>query len=329
VAVSAPPVGNGSLGPATAPAAVLPEAEPADNPAWDKLASDTEDAVRRPDTAPRPGRKSRVSPHQRPDVTPVKGASRVRLWWVLGGASLAAMLALGYQLAKSLSSGSTPSPAPRGPQRPTLVVNHSGKNNALPSLRAALQQVVKGPKDLGARILVQDDIAEGDLKVGTHNVSIEADGGKPVVWKFVAQDKSAIKLLTLNNAEGFRLKGFVLDGDNQATALVNLYGRCPGVALEDLTFKNFKKYGVWVTNCEGGPGDRQVSLSRLHFITGGDQTAIFFEVLDHSRESIPRNRFFSIRDCKFDGPGGQIRAANPNAIDQVELPPGVKVLHAH
>jgi hypothetical protein len=332
VPASAPSAVDGPPNPAAAPAAVLPNAVPevpVDDPGWEELAPDTQDALSHADTARRRGRKSRSWPRHRSGVTPAQGAPRARLWGVLGGVSLAAMLALGFLLAWFFSPTPTPPVVPGGQHRPTLVVNSTGKPNTFRSLREALQRVVQGPKDLGARILVQTDLAEADIQVvGTRNVSIEANASKPVVWKFASRDKAALNLLALNNAEGFRLKGFILDGDNQAKALVNLYGHCPGVILEDLTFHDFKEYGVWVTNCEGGPGDRKISLSRLHFLTArADQTAIFFEILGHGRDIVPKNRFFSFRDCTFDGPGKKIKAG-PNAIDPAELPPDLKPLNA-
>jgi hypothetical protein len=205
-------------------------------------------------------------------------------------------------------------------------VGRSGKPDVLPSLTAALRRVKPGSK-LGARILVQDDLAE-DVRISDlPNISIEADEGSPVTWR-PASGSAPQKLLMLNNVPGFRLKGLTLDGEGRVEALINLYRYCPGAVLEDLTLKGFIKYGVWVTNCEGGRApDQHVSLLRLHFTTAQpSQTALFFDVLHHTRQQIAKDRYFRVRDCTFGGPGGKVKTPDLGFLEQVELPAGVEAV---
>jgi hypothetical protein len=212
--------------------------------------------------------------------------------------------------------------APRTPERPTFVVGRSGKG-ALPTLNEALQRA-RLKRGQGARIVVQDDLAEEEVRViDLPNVSIEADEGRTITWRPRPGDPLK-KLLTVTNAEGFRLKGFTLDGNGRAEALITLSLRCPGVVLEGLTLTDFTHYGVWVTNCEGGPGDKQVSLHHLNFVTtGADQTALFFDVLKNI-PGIVKDRHFSVSDFSFEGPGAKVKTPNPDFLEDVKLPPGVK-----
>jgi hypothetical protein len=83
---------------------------------------------------------------------------------------------------------------------------------------------------------------------------------------------------------------------------------------------------MWVTNCEG-EADRPVSLLDLHFVSSSkDQTALFFEVLDHTRAKIPRNSHFLIKNCTFDGPGGTVMTTRKDDLEFVNTPPGIDVI---
>jgi hypothetical protein len=253
------------------------------------------------------------------------------LWVVLGSAAGVILLVLGLILWFAFGSSPPPTTAPRAPERPTYVVGRAKKPGTVQfqSLGAAVATAKRA--GLGARILVQDDLIEGPVLIDFPNVSIESEGDRQIVWKPAslpppAPGQALTKLLTVNSAEGFRLKGITLDGDGQMGALINLFGRCPGVVLENLTLKRFTKYGIWVTNCEGGPApDRHVKLLNIRFDAQPGQTALFFEVLDHYKDQFPKDRFFTVRDCAFPGPGDKVKAAKLTDLEQVELPTGVPV----
>jgi hypothetical protein len=177
----------------------------------------------------------------------------------------------------------------------------------------------------GARILLRADVTEAEVRVQAPDISIEADEGAQPTWRCPANAPPDAMLLRVDNARGFRLKGLTLDGAGRARALVNLYRRCPDTAFDDLTLKGFREYGVWVTNCEGESG-RPVTLSNLHFFTAArEQTALLFEVLDHTRNTISQNQHFAIRDCTFEGPGGKVKTTRKADLEDIDAP-GIEVV---
>jgi hypothetical protein len=120
------------------------------------------------------------------------------------------------------------------------------------------------------------------------------------------------------------MRGITLDGGNQAEALIVLYSSCPGARLENLQLRNAGKYGIWVTSC-AGTADNRVQLLNLDFQTPARATALRFDVQPHHK-AIPQNRFFTIRNCSFNGPGRKITTPNPQQVDDntIELPTGVQ-----
>ena len=126
--------------------------------------------------------------------------------------------------------------------------------------------------------------------------------------------------------EGVRIKGFILDGENRVDLLVNLFRRCSGTKLEDLKLQGFKKYGIWVTNCEGGEGpDRVIQFNRLEFVTTAkEQTALFFSIEPGMSKLYPKNRHFAFHDCKFVGEGTKVKTPDPATLENIEWPPNVQ-----
>jgi serine/threonine protein kinase len=322
---AAPPAGvNGAPRPAPPPART-PERVPAvavRPPSWEDLTRPAGGTTGRLDRGPAAPRKSDTSRR-----VPAAGASADRrdLWVAAAAGAGVLLLVVALVLWLVFGGSRTPATAPAAPERPTLRVGHPGKPGVFATLRQAVAHA-KRAAGQGARILVQDDLKEGSVLIDVPNLTIEPEGGKPIVWK-PAEGQSPDTLLTVNNAEGFRLKGITLDGEGRTVALINLYRHCPGLVLEGLVLKGFKNYGVWVTNCEGGPSpDKHVQLLKLRFHTAdAGQTALFFDVRDHSKKEFPKDRFFTVRDCSFFGPGAKVKAAKFQELEEVDVP-GVSVI---
>jgi hypothetical protein len=236
------------------------------------------------------------------------------LWLVLGGLALLVALPAASFLAYWLLF-SSPTPKEEEPRqvREPLRVN--------PAIGQRLANAVRQAHP-GDTIYLQGDIAEYDISVTTADLTIAPEPGKRIVWKVPQSTPTQAKLLSVT-ASNFRLKGLTLDGNNRAEALVQLYGSCPGTRLEDLELRGIRKYGVLSANCEG-KRDEPIQLLNLRFHTPKDATALYF-IFDHT-PSIPRNRFFTVRTCTFDGPGHKVRLHQSTDIDPatVELPPGIK-----
>lgn len=174
---------------------------------------------------------------------------------------------------------------------------------------------------------MQNDVAENDVLIDVPNVHIEVEEGKTIRWR-PSTKPGATKLFSVHKVEGVHVKGFTLDGENRVDVLMNLYHRCPGARFEDMKLMGFRKYGIWVTNCEGGKEpERRIQFNRLEFVTAQpDQTAFYFSIYPAVRETPSKNQFFSLSDFKFDGPGSKVMTADASTLDNIELPPGVSVV---
>jgi serine/threonine protein kinase len=310
--------GNGLAQPAAPPP--TPDAEPS----WKDLLAENETSEAIIGASPRAERRGPVSMTQRVGGLPPT-ASRRKLGWILGIASASVLaLAIVGSLLAWLFSGRSNSSAPNTSGPAVFHVNPQGGNNAATSITEVLQRL-RGKTKQAARIVVDDDLAENDVILDVPNVSIEAAEGKIIRWHPTASSR-ATKLFMVSKIEGVRIKGFTLDGENRLDILVNLFHRCPGTRLEDLKLLGFKKYGVWVTNCEGGKSvEQRIRFDGVMFTTtAAEQSALHFSIEPGARASIPKNRFFSFHDCSFAGPGAKVTARDLSNLADIEWPAGVQ-----
>jgi serine/threonine protein kinase len=205
-----------------------------------------------------------------------------------------------------------------------FYVHPRGGDNAINSIGEVLNRL-RGKNKQGARIIVQDDIVENDLVIDVSHVRIEAEEGKTIRWR-PATGARPTKLFRVSKAADVHIKGFILDGENRLDILVNLFHRCPGVELEDLKLQGFKKFGIWITNCEGGEAvDRRIQFKRLQFVTAEKaQSALFFSIEPNIRAGIAKNRSFAFHDCTFAGPGEKVKMDDPANHEQIDWPSGVQ-----
>jgi serine/threonine protein kinase len=309
----------------SAPAAVVPSPKTApvqmeQRPSWD--------AVLEPESAtdignkvvPRVARRSPISTAQRAGGPPPIAPPH-RIGWIIGSSTaiVAGLLFVAGILAW-LCGGATDNPS-AAPAPLVFHVNPRGGTNTAASIAEILNHL-RGRGKQTVRIIVQDDIAESDVLIDVPHVVIEADEGKTICWRPAA--KPGTKLFAVHKAEGVCIKGFTLDGEDRLEILVNLFHRCPGVTLEDLKLQGFKKYGIWVTNCEGGP-ERPVEFKRLEFLTTQKgQTALFFSIEPGIRDLIAQDRYFAFHDCTFAGNGTAVKAAEPTELENINWPPNVR-----
>jgi hypothetical protein len=156
-------------------------------------------------------------------------------------------------------------------------------------------------------------------------LTIEAEEGRTISWRPTSK-AGATKLFAIHKAGGVHVKGFTLDGEDRVDCLVNLFHRCPGVRLEALRLQGFKKYGIWVTNCEGGESrDSRIRFDRLQFnTTQPEQAAIYFSIEPGVRDVIPKNRNFAFNACTFTGLGTRIMALDLSTVELIAWPDGVE-----
>ncbi len=320
------PVGINGSAHASVPATPAP-AEPELGTSWEELDKGNGAPPARSGAVPRAARKGPASSTMRVGGLPPATSSR-HLGWVVGIASILVLVlvAVGAALAWVFSKKpDTVEQVPAGP--PVYYVNRLGTDGAYSSIAAALEKVrQKGKRP--ARIIVQEDLAESEVVVDVPNLTLEAEEGKTIHWRPSSKPGST-KLLLISKAEAFQMKGFQMDGDNRLDSLIAMYHHCPGCQLQELKLQSFKKYGIWIMNCEGGPtNDRHVMLSRLNFVTTQkEQCALFFNILAGSiKDAIPKNKFIDVRDCTFEGPGEKVKTPDLTTLDHVEFPTGVQAI---
>jgi serine/threonine protein kinase len=318
---SRPSAVNGSA-PVVAPpvisAPVRAPAEPEEEPSWRDLVERESPSRPAKEAVPRAALTRRVG------GLPTTASSR-RLGWVIAIASfLVFALIVTASILTWLFTRNTASTTGEKAVPSVLFVRSQGGNDASPTLADALAKL-RGKSRPAARIIVQEDLAENDVLIDVPNVTIEPEAGKTIRWR-PGPREGASKLFSVYKAEGVRVKGFTLDGENRVDILVNLYHRCPGTRLEDMKLTGFRKYGIWVTNGEGGKeADRRIQFNRLEIVTTQlEQAAFYFSIAPSVRDTPPKNQYFSLNDCKWEGPGQQVKTQNLDTLDNIDLPAGVR-----
>src|SRR5262249_21596645 len=131
-------------------------------------------------------------------------------------------------------------------RRGVLQIRNSDPAGAMQALTEAIEQAAPD-----TRIVVQSNV-EGPLRLDPAKVkpgiTLEGDPDKSILWSPGPNPTSPLIEIAV---EGFALRGFTIDGNNQVADLVRLTGRVPGVTLSKLQFKGFKRAAVQVRNCQG------------------------------------------------------------------------------
>jgi serine/threonine protein kinase len=271
---------------------------------------------------PRAARRSPLSATRQVSGLPPIAPPR-QIGWIIGFSSIIVVgLLLVASILAWICGGATNTTTPVATAPAVFYVNPRGGNNTTTSIAEVLNQL-RGKSKHAARIVVQDDIAESDVVMDVPHVVIEAEEGKTICWR-PALKGGATKLFSVYKAEGVCIKGFTLEGEDRLDLLVNLFHRCPGVKLEALKLQGFKKYGIWVTNCEGSP-ERRIEFNHLEFVTTqNEQSALYFSIEPGIRDVIPKDRYFAFHDCTFTGAGTAVKTADPAALENIDWPPNVQ-----
>ncbi|HEY7326692.1 MAG TPA: protein kinase [Gemmataceae bacterium] len=319
-----PTVGNGSA-PVALPLPKTAPVPPEQMPSWGELLAQETDLEAENKLLPRAARRSPISATRRVSgLPPVDPPSN--LGWIIGiSSAIVVGLLLVACILAWIIGGETDSPALAASSPIVFHVNPHDSSNAYASIAEILNQL-RGKSKQTARIIVQDDIAESDVLLDVPHLVIEAEEGKTITWR-PSSKPGATKLFAVHKAEGVCIKGFTLDGEDRVEILANLFHHCPGAKLEDLKLRGFNKYGIWVTNCEGG-SDSQIEFNRLAFVTTQkEQTALFFSIEPGIRDIIPKNRYFAFHDCTFSGEGTAVKAADLATLESIDWPPNIQPMN--
>jgi serine/threonine protein kinase len=181
----------------------------------------------------------------------------------------------------------------------------------------ALRQALRKARE-GDHLLLVGDVEEADVGVEHRNLTLEAEPGKTITWRCPGDVRPDAKLLLVSSkSAGLQLRGVTLDGDNRAEALVTIFGQCPGVRLENLELKNFKKYGVLIMSGEGSE-ESPVELLDVSFHARQGQHAVRF-AQQPQVATVKVNRYFLFKGCTFDGPGHKITTSDLACVDPATL----------
>jgi hypothetical protein len=234
------------------------------------------------------------------------------LWWAVAAGTAAALVGLVALLvwARSGSGTTAVGSAPR-----VLAVNPSGAGGAYRTLGEALKAARHGDK-----VVLEADIREADVEPNraAKGLTIEAAPGTPVTWGCPRRVRDGAKLLLLGKAQGFVLKGVTLDGGGRLDDLISVWGESPGLRLEGLQLRGFKKHAITVANC-AGTADQPVRLTGLCFETGSkEQSGVYFDHAAWLQKDVPRSEHISFRNCFVNGPG-KPWAGDPKFFGDVDL----------
>jgi hypothetical protein len=198
--------------------------------------------------------------------------------------------------------------APPAGRLPLLVcrvadAGGSGQPNIFSSLAAALAKAQPG--DL---IRVVDQIIEEPLSVDDprlKNVAVQAfpKSGTSVLWRPPSNWDRKRPLISLNDAEGLRINGFTIDGENRVDHLIKIQGQCPNLRLSRLQLRGFNDCAVRFQNALGTEA-APVIVNRVRTTTGeqrGARAALIFTGDGHA-DRLKVNEHILVADSRFEGP---------------------------
>jgi serine/threonine protein kinase len=180
-----------------------------------------------------------------------------------------------------------------------LKVSHSGEPGTFANIPTALLKAQPGD-----RIQIAEEVWEealqltGDDGLG-REVTIESGlpNGKPVQWRLPRSHKEDQPLLKLSGFTSLTIRGCVLDGQDRVQNLIVLSGSCPGLTLEDLHLKGFRRSALCFRDCQGG-NELPVSVHRVRVTpTRESASALAFEGRPEDG-----NANIAVADCRFEGP---------------------------
>jgi serine/threonine protein kinase len=294
-----------------------------ENAAWDRLAPDTDEPAARANT-PTVKKGSSVS-HLRMTSAQAERERR-RIQWVVIIVSVVLVSALAIALIIAFAGhGNNNQPPPPGS---IVRVSSTGEEGTVKDLKAAFRKVIAG-----GRIVVLDDTIEttpSAISGLQRGVTLEAEAGKRVVWRLPPswqppeneKRTGPTSFLTFGPLDGFRLRGFTIDGGDKVDDLVVVFDKCPGLTLEDVTLKGFNHSGVAFVSCKG-TSDSRITLRDIK-VEGSPKAAAALSFRILPRSPITINSHIVVEDdLKTAGPIGKLVLGEPESTidkDTVTLP---------
>jgi serine/threonine protein kinase len=287
----------------------VPEAAPltaeGSSPSWERVAPETDNPMAQLDTVRQPAAsrsaQSSLARKRKPAPSLLEKWQqldpRVKVSGLLGIGALG-LIVLIWALLYKAAPPQELKESPR-PQATTWYVTPTDQVNSFKSVREALVHAREGD-----RIVVQAERLEETLILedGKRGKDVTIEAGYPsgrVRW-LCPQVKDGY-FVRIANLPGFRLKGFLFDGQNRARDLVVLEGSCPGLILDDIHLQGFNRWAIATWNCAGKNDKEPVILRNLRTIPKKEMESAL--VFNANPKVIPSlNQHLLIQDCRFEGP---------------------------
>lgn len=275
---------------------------------WEELAADTDDLTSRLETHRSRGssRRTREATSDSPSSAPTSSKKRNKLLWaVIAGVAVIGGIVVAVLLGNNDDKPNNPGSTGKGVSEERRIVYVGGSNAKFTKIASALQFAKANDRIIVRLDSVRESIDFQHLRPNFfHNVSIEAEEGRQVTWmppvKRGSQATDEPLLFLRNEPHGIHLKGFTFDGQlNGKKMLSNLIKgiyNCPGVILEDLTFKNYSQSAIYFANC-AGTEEEPITLKNLRS-ENKKAPGILFQALKNTSNP-PTNDHLKIIGCEF------------------------------
>jgi len=207
-----------------------------------------------------------------------------------------------------------PDPASAGSGRPPsgdqpadaryLLASGSSAPRPFPTLGEAIRAARAGDRVLVRGRLMTEALGISDVDGAPRDLSLEGEDGiargGPVRWRGPRDLAQGRALLDVSGLEGFRLKGFVFDGQGRVPDLIRLSGRAAGSTIEDVRVEGASRSGM-VLRGWAGESSRPATLRGVRFSTDREaEAALLFDV-DRDRPSAA-SESIRVESCRFVGP---------------------------
>jgi serine/threonine protein kinase len=202
------------------------------------------------------------------------------------------------------NGSSTPSSVDSQADVAITLSSDSNTPRPFPTLRDAIRVAKAGDKVTIRGTQITEAIELSDVDGAPRDLTIEGVNpqgkDKLVRWRAPKDLSLGRALIDVVGLEGFKLRGFVFDGQGKIADLVRLSGRGSGTTLESLQFDKSTRAGL-VFRGYAGDATRPVTIQKVRFSTVSESEAgIVFET-DPDRSTIP-SESIKITNCRFVGP---------------------------
>jgi hypothetical protein len=218
-----------------------------------------------------------------------------------------------------------PNRTPPGQGAPPKLEVSKERKGAVPTIQQALRKA-----ETGSVIELWDDTIEENVVIVQSstqrtNITIQAAPGKEVTWRSASNDPKQ-PILTLNKCADLKLAGerITFDGTLRdkkiASDLIRIMDVSPGLVLEDASFKNFGRSGIYIVNA-AGTANKPIQIRKLSSETTDKmRPAIWF---DANANMLPKlNDYIHIEAGDYRGHDEPIRFPDGKEVfgDDVRWP---------